>query len=70
MVWVMNMKAFDMQNWSRTVSPEGGWVRMKKIANQLGGEVTQFPGSSLCFASLPDDTDVSSDLEKEIGGPA
>jgi hypothetical protein len=66
------MKAFDMQNWNRTVSPQGGQVRMKKIAKQLGGAAIQFPGSSFCFASLPDETDVSStsleDLLELAGG--
>jgi hypothetical protein len=51
--------AFGMQKWNRVKDEEGIFLRMEEIAEDLGGRIVVVFGSSMRFADIPMDTDVS-----------
>jgi hypothetical protein len=51
--------AFAMQQWNRVKDEEGIFSRMEEIAEDLGGRIVAVFGSSMRYAEIPMETDVS-----------
>ena len=53
------VKAFQMQNWSRSKDSNAVWKQMTRITKKLEGEVIEIPGTWLRIANIPPEADVS-----------